>query len=218
MRTFTVIAASWFLVGLGQPVHADPITVTSGVVSIDSEGGPFRRLGFTLTGDGFHARGENPDTFPPIMPTACAPAPCPSGTSTALGGIFNPVGTFGSATLNGIEYSVEFLGRDLSFSTGDVVLPPNSETFFIRQSPFTFSGMLDIWALGPSGRFSVGTIELTGRGFATGFFAKSANGYTLTGVTYDFVNPTPEPGSLVLLVTGAAMALRRFRSSPELRG
>lgn len=201
------------IAGLARPVAAEPITVTSGVVSISDVTTP--AWGFSLTGFDFQAYGEGP-TPPTTGFSPCAFSSCLGGTTLNLGGSISPTNAVGRATVNGTMYpNTQYTGGLLVFTTGDVVVPPASDPrqFPILSSQFAFTGTLDIAAAGPDGVFPVGSVDLAGTGFATGFFSKTPTGYRLDGITYDFINPTPEPGSLLLLATGAVMVLRRVRAA-----
>jgi hypothetical protein len=207
------VAVLCLIAGLARPAAAEPITVTSGVVSISDV--TFPAWGFSLTGFDFQAYGEGP-TPPTTGFSTCALSSCLGDTTLNLGGSISPVNAVGRATVNGTMYpNTQYPGGLLVFTTGDVVVPPASDPrqFPILSSKFAFTGTLDIAAAGPDGVFPVGSVELVGVGTATGFFSKTPTGYRLEGITYDFVNPTPEPGSLLLLATGAVMALRRVRTT-----
>jgi hypothetical protein len=130
------------------------------------------------------------------------------------------VGAFGSATIDGTQYPITQTFGDAEddrflFSAGDIVIPDGTSNTLALTSPFTFSGSLDLFAIDPARepqRFHVGMFDLIGQGTATTNLVRFDDGYAISSVTYEFASPTPEPASLLLIATGAAMLMRRRRS------
>jgi hypothetical protein len=185
------VAVLCLIAGLARPAAAEPITVTSGVVSISDVTLP--AWGFSLTGFDFQAYGEGP-TPPTTGFSTCALSSCLGDTTLNLGGSISPVNAVGRATVNGTMYpNTQYPGGLLVFTTGDVVVPPASDPrqFPILSSNFTFTGTLDIAAAGPDGVFPVGSVELVGVGTATGFFSKTPTGYRLEASPTTSSTPRP---------------------------
>jgi hypothetical protein len=200
---------------------ADPITITSGFVTVGGFArGSFRSTSVSLTsGDSFVLNVGNSDGPSQPVPPCSQFAPCTAGATTTASRDFSLGNAVGSGTLDGTAYSTVLIrGSNFSFTSGDVVLPDTTEDAFDLSSPFLFQGMASIWTVGSSNTPTFfGDVSLIGHGTATTHLERFGTGYAVSGFTYEFANdtasPTPEPASMLLLGTGlvAAWQSRRLR-------
>jgi hypothetical protein len=192
---------------------ADPIRITSGFVQA---GALDPRAQFALAGDGFSLTGFA-QSLNSTVSLRCVP--CVAGTALDLAGEFHGPDAAGSGVVDGVTYSEIFLnGMTATFSSPSFQLSGDQTVTIVRD--FTFTGTIRGYLLNP---FVYGFTEpaftktLTGQGIVRGEFLVNADEPPLffsTGLRYEFTgqDPVPEPGTLVLLGSGAALvALRRRR-------
>jgi PEP-CTERM motif len=203
-------------VGFTGRAAAEPVSVSSGVISLSSEGGLF----YTFTGPGFHATKD----FAPFH-----------WDETALDiGCFNEggcgnqevasftTGTFenaplgsGDAIVGGTSYSnIDFRGSWQLTSPG-APLPDGPDPFAQLTAPFSFQGTL----IGSREGLDLFEASLIGSGEVRAFIARiGPGGWQLdeaAAIQYLFTDaePLPEPDTLLLIGSGLAGlgARRRFR-------
>ncbi|HET7694287.1 MAG TPA: PEP-CTERM sorting domain-containing protein [Vicinamibacterales bacterium] len=195
---------------------ADPITITGGTISIGYGRGSFREYVFSLQGDGVAITGSQPDgpVQPAFFPACHEFSPCGEGAVTNPSGAITVL-AIGSATLDGVEYPLtQYFGgpsNQFTFTAGDVVIPGGMADVLMLQTPFTFTGLLDIFRFSDTGGWEpLRSVSLTGQGTATVNLQRLQNGFRVHSVDYEFA-ATPEPGTLLLLGSGAVMVVRRAR-------
>jgi hypothetical protein len=207
---FVAVAALTLMVMAGA-ASADPVRiVTSGSVFQLVEDG---ETGFGLLGAGFQVNGE----------VSSRPAqtcgPCIPGTPINLSATMTPL-LFppGSASIDGQIFESVFFDGLFNFAAGAVIVPdvPVGQDGIFPDTSFTFTGTLsgfsDISLTGPP----LFALTLAGRGTAShGFFNFPSNNGSISrdGFNYEFEStaPVPEPGSILLTVSGAAWLASRFR-------
>ncbi len=216
------------VIGIGllstTPALADPVTVTSGLVTAQITGGSF-----TLRGDGFSLSGAAPAGYASGL-WQCNPCRASerlnlSLSSSADGSFDDLPGTF-----DHVQYDATFLTGHLAFTAGDMTSAILAADRTSISMPFTFFGELANYDSFRS-RATPGSVPLfvatfTGSGIATAHFrgpVADPNGalFFADRITYDFAaaapSATPEPASLLLLATGAAGLVARRRRTVQPR-
>lgn len=204
--------------------HADTIVVTSGTVTLVP--GPGKAQGiktnpFVISGVNFSANIGGTDGLYGLKPCSPVPGLNPPCTSVSAGWSASGTSVFGNFTLNGTTYPTDvFNSLSLGFSVDTVVIPPEllGVSGLKIVAPFIFSGLAHPFG-GPD-------TDLTGEGTVTIFMVRQTAGL-FTGLFLDqaiftfgpkpdgiTIQETPEPATIVLLVsglTGAGMWRRSRR-------
>jgi len=213
-RLFAALAV---VLALCPRAHADPLTVTSGTITI---GGVFDAAAFTLTGDDFLLSGSV-EQF--IGSLSCFP--CSAGSNITLHGPLSDT-TFGGepGKFNGVNYPALFFTGLMTVDSpsfpGAMLLDSTTVTL-----PFSFTAVLSGHPSGTDAFNGTNPIfslaNFTGSGTVTAHFAAAAGGpgqapiFNLADATYRFgassTAPTPEPATLLLFGVGAVSVVVRRR-------
>jgi hypothetical protein len=216
-----VIAVVLWGISTASIVDADTVTVTAGTAFIDLDGPSFLRLSGT--------RGFQLSAFTVPIPSpavricldGCAP-----GTSVDMRTVFVGHSAW-RAALDGKLFvdvtpgeahgglGLEVMGP-LQFDAAPIILPPFDPDWFPNQgvdfvSPFSLMGQVVAFARDDPGR-QLFRADLVGQGRARLSLNVSGFGdYTSPTYTYEFTaaNPVPEPSTMFLVGTGAAVLLAR---------
>jgi hypothetical protein len=205
-------------------LHADPFVVRSGGIAFDTGDPPL----FGFSGDGFEVRG----LFPAIATTGaltCGNTPCFPGTPVDLSTVFGgPTRNFdlgqGVAVINGVEYGSEtgppgegylFLTGTLSFEAPAIPIPAGGDPVVRLTAPFLFEGSI-VGSNESPVVLPLFDLTLTGRGTARMRLDRENGTYQFVAVDYVFTDPIPEPATLLLVGTGAALAFRPRRVKSEI--
>src|SRR5918993_4869569 len=200
------------LVALAAPslVSADPIQITSGFVRV---GGIDPRAQFAFEGEGFSVAGFA-QAFNSTM-SLCFP--CAPGTTLDLGGAFHGPDALGSGVVDGIAYPTLFFnGMTGTFSSSPSFQVSGDQALTVIRN-FTFTGEISGYLINPfvhGFTEPVFTKSLMGQGIVRGEFLVNADRPPLffaTSLNYEFADtaPVPEPTTLLLVGTGAALAASR---------
>jgi PEP-CTERM motif-containing protein len=190
---------------------ADPVRIVAGSLSFDTGDPPAFSL-LTSSGHLFEAEGFRkgwPATcFYQCAPGVAIPISLDNITQTDDGSMF--------FRADGVEL---FPVMQLVVSAPSVTLGSDAGTsngpFVDFERPFTFSGRLTAYA----SRDLIGTpvfdLRLTGSGTASLSMALEDGRYSFSSLDYNFrADPVPEPATLLLLGTGAALIWRRRKNLP----
>jgi len=212
-----VIRALLIVVALPLPLRADPITVTSGNVQVETS---LLLARISLAGDRFAVSTGAEDFFSDLR--FCVP--CEPNAPVNLGASWRPTSiNGGTATVNGVRFPELFFGPGSSgtFTTPSVTLTGSAPTTV--TVPFTFKGTITGFA-SQELNDPVFTASLVGSGTARARFVPIVdssgplfNAVDLPGTdfqleyTFSRVSATPEPGTLLLIGAGALVLEARRR-------
>ena len=218
-----LIAIAFVVLGLSSSVHADPITIaiTSGIlVGEGRESSAVRATGSSPSGFSFEAsRAFLQGNWGPGI---CMQPVCVAGSTVEMWSSFVGQEFPGVATYNGVTYEIgrssgPAPGMMRTMWTASLPIPINFNGGTLT-SPFTFSG-----AFYQDGLGGPPTVNLIGSGLlSVEMFPRGEGLFGISTAVYRFsedaLAPTPEPGTWLLIGTGAALVarLRRKPSSAHL--
>lgn len=200
--------------------NAEPVTITTGYVSVTST--VRDTLAFNFSGTGLSAWGINPHA--PVQQNL---SPCLSSASLCQPGdlIYPNALVYLSAegpsfvTFNGTTVEVSWAAQDsfLQFTGPGVVLPASAaETNLVTLTmPFDMTGTINVHDVNDPGPVVFST-TINGSGIATLVLRRPAGnpeGFAVTEARYDFAPAAvPEPATMILLTTGVGgLVVRRYR-------
>jgi PEP-CTERM motif len=212
------LAIVLFSLSTSHPAAADPIQITGGsfLVTGNFEVGPASLTGtrgFTLVG-----RVDSGESQIDAMAVCGQSEGCAPGARVSLTAVVSEEGWPGSVvTLDGKVYDdIDNLNSPASMFLhlgGEAFLPENPTEAFMLTAPFSIvNGVFHR-------SFPEQLVPVTGNGgtavmsFVPGIVEEGRQRWVLDQIRYDFTGaaPVPEPGTMLLLSTGALLVARRVR-------
>jgi hypothetical protein len=217
-----LITIVFVVLGLSSSVQADPITILITSGSFGGLGYGSRASGGGSSTSGFSFAGGGTSFSGLWGPEICLQPVCAAGSTIEVPVSFGGLGFPGIVTYNGVTYETgRMSGLPIAWVdatwTGSLSIPAGF-TGGTLTAPFTFSGAFfyqDVSGSGQvnligSGRISA---EMVPRGGGSGLGGPPL--FLIGDIAYTFgeedIAPTPEPGTWLLIGTGAALVARQRR-------
>jgi hypothetical protein len=234
MRRAVAVASLVFVTFSTAVAQAEPLTFTSGIITVVPQGGVKTRVDLLIQGSGvLFSRTALFDLE--AQPLACERVLCTTGTTVSPSVIEHPLG-FAAGVVNGVTYTdtpsddlsapALLLAADLWFAGDEFQLPDNASGSFSRTVPFTLTGHLLAYAATgatSANRSLVTLLDTTIEAHGRAELRLDVIGHDLVGDggARSFVNPTaryilesaspaavPEPASWILVAGGLMLTLR----------
>lgn len=209
-RALTIV----LLLLAASPAGAEPVAVTSGFVIFTDEPGDF-----SLVGPGFDLSGE---WFPRTLAGAfwfdrcaagCLPGAVIDFGTTTYGLSIDASIAPGQGVIGGVAYDQLFYSGEWTFHGPSVIGPEAGGQPLVREGAFTFEGSIAAFLDASRTGTPLFSTNLTGDGLAQVFFGMESDQLLVHDLDYRFEagDPVPEPSSMLLIGTGIALGVRRFR-------
>lgn len=208
-----LIIIAGLVIATASAAGAEPIrVVTSGTIATIGGTGSMNGT-FSLFGEDFSLTGLATDG----IGNAFACQPCAVGeTVNFTSGWGGDISGNTHSVVNGVSRQV-WLGGEISLMGGSVVVPPGQGSTLILTAPFHLSPTSRVIGFADSQRTTpVFDFRIGGSGVAT--LTAQGNGALYDSGNFTFVfsgsqtAPTPEPGTILLMLTGLA-GIARIRQS-----